>query len=98
MDTESRLSEMENKLEEVLEIQHENGKKLDELLVAFKGSDISGEDGFAKRLKTLETSVTSLKEERTRNSVYIKIISWLAAIIFALIIAYMFNQAYQNNR
>lgn len=87
---------MENQLELVLENQEKTDKKLDEVLSIFKGSELSGEPGWAKRLANLEASMQKLNEDRTRNGVYIKIIGWLAGIIITLIIAYMFNQAYSR--
>lgn len=96
MTQEQRLTEMENQLELVLENQEKTDKKLDEVLSIFKGNEMTGEPGWAKRLIAVEAAIVKFNEDRTKNGVYIKIISWLAGIIIALIMAYMFNQAYER--
>lgn len=99
MTTELRLQEMENVLEEMRNIQDENSKKLDEVLGYLKGN--LGTDGLVKEFSELKKEVQTLKDrsssDRTKSDIYIGIIKWLAGIIAALVIAYMFNQVYTSN-
>lgn len=96
MTQEQRLQEMEDKIEEVLQIQQKTNNKLDEVLKAIQGNQMSGDEGLAKRVKMLEEKEEQRSVEGAKNGVYIKIITWLAGIIVALIIAYMFDQAYNR--
>lgn len=91
MDTETKLEEMENSIEAM------NGK-LDEVLHCLKGNDM-GTTGLVKEFATLKAKVQVIEDsrvsEKTKSEIYMGIIKWLAAIIAALVIAYMFNQAYK---
>lgn len=90
---------MENVLEEMRNIQDENSKKLDEVLGYLKGN--LGTDGLVKEFSELQKEVQNLKEkinnDRTKSDIYVGIIKWLAGIIAALVIVYMFNQVYTTS-
>lgn len=90
-----KFIEMEKNIEQIMEVQTSNGKKLDEVLDALKGNGL-GEKGIVKRLEDVEKEIQNFKTSGTRNSVYMKIFIWMAGIIMALIIAYMFNAALQK--
>jgi len=91
MTTEEKLQEMENSMEKM-------DGKLDEVLHCLKGNDM-GQVGLVARFKSLEDKVQAIEDsrvsEKTKAEIYMGIIKWLAGIIAALVIAYMFNQAYK---
>ena len=88
--------------EKLIEMEHEMVKmndKLDEVLGCLKGNDM-GTVGIVKEVILLKKEVEDIKEQRTtekaKSDIYMGIIKWLAAVIAALIIAYMFNLAYSR--
>jgi len=83
-----RFDDMENNIEII------NGK-LDEVLAAIKGDGL-GNKGLIHRIEVLEEFVINTTAERGKTSVYIKIISWLAGVIAALVITYMFSNVYRQ--
>jgi len=87
-DQTQRFNEMENNIEII------NGK-LDEVLAAIKGDGL-GNKGLVRRIEVLEEFVINTTADRGKTSVYIKIISWLAGVIAALVITYMFSTAYRS--
>ncbi|MEZ0182657.1 hypothetical protein [Flavobacterium oncorhynchi] len=65
---------------------------------AILGNPLSGEKGLAGRIdvlnakqEILEQRIETLTEEKVKNTVYIKIITWLSAVIGAGIFGLMFN-------
>jgi len=99
MTTEQKLEEMENSMEKLIQAQVENSDKLDEVLDCLKGNDM-GTTGLVKEFAILKGKVQAIEDnrvtEKTKSDIYIGIIKWLAAVIAALVIAYMFNQAYNK--
>ena len=99
MTTEEKLEEMESNIEQIMSVQEANGKKLDEVLVCLKGNDM-GSHGLVKRIDELEGKFDIVQKtidtEKTKSTIYMNIIKWLAAIIAALVITYMFNQIYTH--
>jgi len=101
MNTEEKLEEMENNIEQIMSAQKENSDKLDEVLDCLKGNAMGG-NGLVKDFYLLKDDVQKLKDDRntekTKSDIYIGIIKWLAAVIAALVIAYMFNQVYNQKQ
>ena len=65
---------------------------------ALLGNPLSGEKGLTGRIdvlnakqEILEKRIESLTEERVKNTVYIKIITWLSAVLGAGFIGLIFN-------
>lgn len=85
MTPEQRLDEMETDIKGIIAKQEESGKKLDSILVALQGDEM-GNPGFTHRISTLESDMRTLKEVRTINSVYIRIITFLISIIAVALI------------
>ena len=92
-----KLDKMEDSVEKITVII--NGLKLDmlEIKYALLGNNISGDTGFKGRLydidvrqKSIEIEMKDLRDERVRNSVYIKIITWLLAVIGVGIVGLIF--------
>lgn len=92
METEKRLEEMENSMEQM-------NSKLDEVLDCLKGNDM-GSTGLVKKISILEEEVQEIKDkgniEKTKSDIYMGIIKWLGAAITLLALGYMFSQAYKN--
>ncbi len=92
MTTEERLCDMENSIEKI-------DGKLDEVLACLKGNDM-GTVGLVKEFAILKAKVydmdNSRSKEKAKSDIYMGIIKWLAAIIGALVITYMFSQAYNS--
>lgn len=66
--------------------------------LALLGNQLGGDEGLVgeiKKIKTkqdsLEEEVKHLRDERVRNSVYIKIITWLLMILGTGIIGFILN-------
>jgi translation initiation factor RLI1 len=70
--------------------QQENSRKLDEVLTLLKG-DGFGNEGFVRRVIGLETDIKVLKESKAINGVYIKIITWLLAIIATGVVGFILD-------
>lgn len=96
MNTEEKLQEMENSIEQIMTVQTENSHKLDEVLGCLKGNEMGG-IGLVSRFATLENKVLDIEQksnvEKTKSEIYMGIIKWLSGVIAALVIAYVFNQS-----
>lgn len=69
-----------------------------EIKTALLGNTLSGEKGLTGRLneidirqKSIETEMKELREERVKNTVYVKIITWLLAVIGIGIVGLIFD-------
>ena len=80
--------QMEKDIAGLVHTQNINGHKLDEVLKALKGDEF-GNVGFVHRVTAVESDIKALKENKTINSVYIKIITWLLAIIATGVIGFI---------
>jgi len=80
--------QMEKDIAGLVHTQNINGHKLDEVLKALKGDEY-GNAGFVQRVGVLESEIKVLKESKTVNGVYIKIITWLLAIIATGLIGFI---------
>ena len=80
--------QMEKDIAGLVHTQNINGHKLDEVLKALKGDEF-GNVGFVQRVVAVESDIKALKENKTINSVYIKIITWLLAIIATGVIGFI---------
>lgn len=72
--------QMEKDIQGLVQKQDINSQKLDEVLKALKGDEY-GNPGFVGRVTTMENDVKILKEDRIQNKFYIRIITWLIAVI-----------------
>lgn len=93
-----KLDKMEDSVEKIT--VSINGLKSDmlEIKSALLGNSISGDTGFKGRLydidvrqKSIEIEMKDLRDERVRNSVYIKIITWLLAVIGVGLVGLIFS-------
>lgn len=93
-----KLDKMEDSVEKIT--VSINGLKVDmlEIKSALLGNAISGDTGFKGRLydidvrqKSIEIEMKDLRDERVRNSVYIKIITWLLAVIGVGLVGLIFS-------
>ena len=73
-------------------------KDIAEIKTALLGNLLSGDKGLVGRIEILtakqeilEDRIEALIEEKIRNTVYIKIITWLASIIGAGFVGMIFN-------
>lgn len=80
--------QMEKDIAALVCTQNINSHKLDEVLKALKGDEY-GNAGFVGRVSMIETDLKILKENKTINGVYIKIITWLLAIIATGVIGFV---------
>lgn len=69
-----------------------------EIKMALLGSSFSGEKGIVGRLNTIdsrqeciEIEIKELRDERVKNTVYVKIITWLLAVIGIGVVGLIFN-------
>ncbi|MFA5296615.1 MAG: hypothetical protein WC389_00225 [Lutibacter sp.] len=84
-----------NKMEKTVEsIQTD----VSEIKLALLGNPLSGDNGLTGRitmlsaqLTILESQVKILQEEKTKNTVYVKLINWLLATIAAAFIMWIFT-------
>lgn len=84
----SAFVQMEKDIQGLIHTQNVNGHKLDEVLKSLKGDDY-GNPGFVGRVTAIESEVKILKESKTINGVYIKIITWLLAIIATGVVGFI---------
>lgn len=87
----ARFDKMENNVEQIQ-------SDVKEIKTALLGSTLSGEKGIVGRLNTIDTrqdcielEIKELRDERVKNTVYVKIITWLVGIIGAGIILSIIN-------
>ena len=80
--------QMEKDIQQLVINQEGNSRKLDEVLKAIKGDDF-GNAGIVQRVGAVETDIKVLKESKTINGVYIKIITWLLAIIATGVVGFI---------
>ena len=84
-----------NKMEKTVEnIQND----VSEIKLALLGNPLSGDNGLAGRitmlqaqLAILEAQVKVLQEEKTKNTVYVKLINWLLAVVGVAFISWIFT-------
>lgn len=86
-----QFQEMQEDLKHIYEQTESHTKKLDQILKAISGDPLSGNIGFTARLQILEKDVSDLREERIKNSVYIKIITWLSVVIGTGVIGFILS-------
>lgn len=100
MTTEERLKfeAMEQGVERI-------GKDVELIKLALLGNPMEGSQGLvgenrktSLRLELLDAEVKVLRDERVRNGVYIKIITWLLAVISTIVIGFIINTTLNNNR
>jgi len=82
--------QMEKDIQQIVVNQQQTSNKLDEVLKAIKGDEY-GNAGIVTRVGMVETDIKILKENKTINGVYIKIITWLLAIIATGVIGFILN-------
>ncbi len=82
--------QMERDIQQIVVNQQITSNKLDEVLKAIKGDDF-GNPGMVQRMSMVEGDIKVLKESKTINGVYIKIITWLLAIIATGVIGFILN-------
>jgi len=87
---ENTIVKIQNELIEVRKTQADSGEKLTEILKAVKGDDM-GNEGFAKRMAAIEAKQDKYDEDRTRNNVYIRIITFLLSIIAVGVLGFLLN-------
>ena len=90
-DEKAKLEKMENSVER---IQHDIALIKSALL----GNELAGEAGIVGQMKSLKydhdvlkAEVKALSEERVKNTVYVRIISWLLAVIGVGIVSLIFS-------
>jgi len=69
-----------------------------EIKAALLGNPLSGDKGLTGRIdiltakqEILENQVKLLQEEKTKNTVYVKLINWLLAVIGVAFISWIFT-------
>lgn len=69
-----------------------------EIKSALLGNPLSGDKGLTGRINVLtakmeilEARVLTLQEEKTKNSVYVKLINWLLAVVGVALISWIFS-------
>jgi len=69
-----------------------------EIKSALLGNPLSGDKGLTGRIdvltakqEILETQVKVLQEEKTKNTVYVKLINWLLAVVGVAFISWIFT-------
>lgn len=90
-DEKKRFNEMEQDIKHIAEQSEANAVKLDQILTALTGDPISGNIGLTARVALLEKDVKDLREERVKNTIYVKIITWLLGIIATGVIGYILS-------
>ena len=90
-----KFVEMEKNIDLLVKAQKNNGDKLDELLDALKGNTLSGDKGLVQRILDLESEMKIYREDRTKNNIYIKIITWLIGVIAVGFIGYIISAIMQ---
>ena len=93
-----KLDKMEDSVEKITVSINDLKSDMLEIKSALLGNAISGDTGFKGRLydidvrqKSIEMEMKDLRDERVRNSVYIKIITWLLAVIGVGIVGLIFS-------
>lgn len=93
-----KLDKMEQNVEIINNSISEIKSDVLEIKSALLGSTLSGEKGIVGRLNTIdlrqddiELEIKSLRDERVKNTVYIKLITWLVRIIGAGVILAIIN-------
>lgn len=86
-----RFDKMENNVEQIQ-------SDVKEIKTALLGNSLSGEKGLTGRLnaidlrqESIESELKTLRDERVKNTVYVKIITWLLAVIGIGTIGLIFN-------
>lgn len=86
-----RFDKMETNVEQIQ-------SDVKEIKTALLGNSFSGEKGLVGRLNTIdsrqdciELEIKELRHERVKNTVYVKIITWLLAVIGVGIVGLIFN-------
>lgn len=94
----TKLDKMENNVETINISISEIKSDMLEIKSALLGNNLSGDLGLKGRIdivkakqEILETQIKELQTERVKNTVYVKIITWLLSIIGALILAFLFD-------
>ncbi len=69
-----------------------------EIKSALLGNPLSGDKGLTGRINVLtakmeilEARVLTLQEEKTKNTVYVKLINWLLAVVGVALISWIFS-------
>lgn len=69
-----------------------------EIKSALLGNPLSGDNGLTGRIsiltakqELLESQIASLQEEKTKNTIYVKIIVWLLSAVIGSCIAWIFT-------
>jgi len=97
-DEKKRFEEMEQDIKTIAKQGEENSDKLDKVLTALGGDLLSGNLGLTARVGSLEKDVKDLREERVKNTIYVRIITWLLGIIATGVIGYILSMIFLKEK